>query len=130
MFPILLSQSFIISSTCTFSIPFVVPKILIIVYNTSLDFITFSNLLNFFKSKTISFLVSTNFKSSKFLSTCFSIYSSSSPTNSDNLFNVFIILGLNSFFIYGINTFLILFLVYSFSKFVLSILGSKFFSLQ
>lgn len=130
MFPILLSQSFIISSTCTFSIPFVVPKILIIVYNTSLDFITFSNLLNFFKSKTISSLLSANFKSSKFLSTCFSIYSSSSPTNSDSLFNVFIILGLNSFFIYGINIFLILFLVYSFSKFVLSILGSKFFSLQ
>ena len=43
---------------------------------------------------------------------------------------IFIILGLNSFFIYGINIFLILFLVYSFSKFVLSILGSKFFSLQ
>ena len=39
---------------------------------------------------------------------------------------VSIIFGLNSIFIYGITMFRILFLVYSFSKFVLSILGSNF----
>ena len=41
------------SSTFIFSIPFVVPKSLFIVYNKTLDFITYSNLLNFFKSNII-----------------------------------------------------------------------------
>ena len=51
------------------------------------------------------------------------MYLISSIATSDNLLNVWTILGLNSCFMYGITMLRILFLVYSFSKFVLSILG-------
>ena len=55
LFPTLFSHNFIISSICIFSKPLLEPKSLVIVYSISLDFITFSCKLNFFKSKIISF---------------------------------------------------------------------------
>ena len=104
----------------------------------TLLFITNSKALNFFKSKTISF-GSFVYKSPIVASihilqnssiVIFSKYSLSLVATSDNLFKVFKILGLNSFCIYGISSFLILFLLYIFSKLLLSILGSKLFCLQ
>ena len=50
LLPILLLHNFIISSICTFSIPFVLPKILFIEYNINLFWITISSKLNVFKS--------------------------------------------------------------------------------
>ena len=124
LFPILLLQSLIISSIFTFSIPSVVPKSSLIVYSINLLFITNSRLLNFFRSKIIwlfaffciqscvstVFSRDTHISSNAFCVTLFN-YSLSSVATSDNLFIVFNIFGLNSFFIYGITQFLTLFLV-------------------
>ena len=50
LLPILFAHNFIISSICIFSIPTVLPNNLFIIYLISLDFITVSCKLNFFKS--------------------------------------------------------------------------------
>ena len=115
---------------CIFSIPLLDPKSLLIVYNTILFFITISWLLNFFKSSVILLLVSSSKISLYVFLVISSKYWFSKFIVSDNLFKVFIIFGFNSFSIYGINWFLILFLVYMFWKFVWSIRGFNFSSIQ